>query len=191
MITIVEEETQLIDPDTDGDIRNDNGNLVDVDIIADEPSVLPWATFADNTLTRYEDYDEFRYPAVLKDAAFRTIWRGFENTLPIPTDKFIQDFMSTVVLVCGSLGSPRSINDLGSFLNCQIFQNLNVTLLYIGCEHQGDTESILRKLDNIANLTVCFIVLDPLTWRLKLLTKLLAPPKCNETVSSHRRYRHR
>lgn len=156
LLEIIESELAPVDPDIPGGARDEKGGLVDLDVISDDPRVVPWATYADWASARYNDYDNFRYPVALQECPHKAVWRGFEKFPESAVHDIILDFMDTISLVCGSFMVPTEVEHLGPYLGCgDVLRNLTQTLLFIGGNTQSSIDGAIGRLDNIFALMVC------------------------------------
>jgi hypothetical protein len=131
-------------------LRNESGALVDVFVVADEPVVVPWVTYADFQTTQHSDYDAFQYPVALSDYPHKAVWRQFEEVPEPEASTNLIKFMATLEQLCGSFMVPAEIDHSGSFLGCEkIARNLTGTLIFVGGSTEESVDGALRRLDNI------------------------------------------
>lgn len=150
---IVKNEIEMMDPDDyEGGLKDEHGNLIDVDITSDDPKVLPWASFTDKTLASYEEYDPWRYPVIMKGIPFKDVWNGLER-LPNPSNR-CQQVLVHAAQLSGSVEIADAMESLGKLFGCDIHNNMNQTLLYIGSQDKEYLGKVLSRLDNVVSRMV-------------------------------------
>ncbi|KPM41573.1 hypothetical protein AK830_g4992 [Neonectria ditissima] len=145
---ILEEETDLIDeeysdaPDVEGD---DIEPRADVDILPDEPQVIPWSLY------QYHKYGYFQkcedeFPEHIKNLPYKAVWRGLESfdTLTISSLLSNFDFLwARPDLVSG-------LQNVEELTKCRITHNLSGNLIYIGSGVDASCiAAAIRKLENL------------------------------------------
>lgn len=154
----IESETNLIDPDDlhiESEMRNNMGKLVDIEIITDNPHVVPWITYADANLTSLEEYDSSRYPEMMTSSPFKAVWRGIEQW-PKATASHL---LETAHLLCGNTYVPVAQDQIGEaigkLIDCNVLYNLEMNVLYISSEKSASTlTSAIKRLDNLIRAVV-------------------------------------
>lgn len=146
---ILQEETCLVDPDEEN-VKDEFGNLVDLEIMADEPSVLPWKTFNDKIPSGFlGEYERFVYPTVLESAPHKAVWRGLE---PYPW-LTLDDILDSGSLLAAKFSKPVNFDNFRRLVSCSIIQNMEMNTLYIGStEGKENVGNAVKKLDNIVEL---------------------------------------
>jgi hypothetical protein len=150
---IIEGDILMMDPDDHGEgLKDEYGNLIDIDIISDDNKVLPWATYTDKASTNLGEYDPWRFPAIMGSKPFKDVWRGLER-LQTPSKRY-QQLLIHAAELCGSVEMTYTAESLGKLFECDIQYNMKQTLLYIGSRDKEHLAGVLSRLDNIVSRMV-------------------------------------
>ncbi|KAF7544526.1 hypothetical protein G7Z17_g9878 [Cylindrodendrum hubeiense] len=148
----LEEETDLVDedqPEVVDTIGDDLNPRADVDIVVEDPQVIPWSLYQQNQRANAKDYDEYRFPTHLENLPFKTVWRGLESFDGLS----ISDLLSRFDFLWPNPVSTSGLQRLEEHVNCQIAHNMKGDLVYIGSDKAmeclGDA---VRKLENLLAL---------------------------------------
>ncbi|CAM1506705.1 Fc.00g063460.m01.CDS01 [Cosmosporella sp. VM-42] len=149
--SLLELETGLVDQDLDGDVEisvDDHHSLVDVEVLAEQPQVIPWSLYHGDESTAAFKYD-YRFPEAISLLSNKEVWRGLESveglTLPNLLSKF--SFLWSTNHPVEQLMKLEAVSD------CLITHNMRGDVVYLGSDSGVyAVENGLRKLWNLFGL---------------------------------------
>ncbi|KAK7426145.1 hypothetical protein QQZ08_007311 [Neonectria magnoliae] len=144
---LLEAETDVIYEDQDGNetsVENVEPR-VDIDLIADEPQVVPWSLYHCRNYAGACKYKD-QFPAQIKELPYRAVWRGLESI-----DKLtLTDLLAAYGFLWSYPGQESGLQLLEGEVNCQITHNLAGNLVYIGSDMNPECIAIaILKLENL------------------------------------------
>ncbi|CAG9971242.1 unnamed protein product, partial [Clonostachys byssicola] len=143
---IIEEETCPLDPDDDAEHEDEHGHSIDVEIIAEEPRVVPWGTYQFELESTRNEYTSYEYPEVLASTPHKGIWRAPEALRGVTVDSV----MGSASYLAAGFGETATLEEFAQLVNCEIYPNMTQNVLYIGsCESEEKVSSAIKRLDNI------------------------------------------
>ncbi|KAK7415506.1 hypothetical protein QQX98_005859 [Neonectria punicea] len=144
---LLEAETDVIYEDQDGDetLAEKVEPRADIDLIVDEPQVVPWSLYLHRKCAgscRYKD----QFPAQIKELPYRAVWRGLESI-----DKLtLTDLLAAYGFLWSYPGQESGLQKLEGEVNCQITHNLAGNLVYIGSDVNPECiATAILKLENL------------------------------------------
>lgn len=125
----------------------------DLQAIASNPRVVPWATYCDGKIDMTDDY---LYPDHLTKYRHKAVWRGLENTPEYGVDDLLMAaayFWNDTRSVFGDQDAA-DLEWFGKILCCEASPNLSHSTVYIAGDEIENVEKAVESLDNIAKAMV-------------------------------------
>ncbi|PNP53966.1 hypothetical protein THARTR1_05653 [Trichoderma harzianum] len=114
-----------------------------------EPLIVPWVVFKSIGNDIYQEFEEYRFPAILGQLPFKTVWRGLQNSTGVSIDTLLSVFSR----VSKSENAPNNVVEFAFHTNCEMSHNLRENLIYIGSWQSMDlVDRAVRRLQTILNL---------------------------------------
>ncbi|KAL7802867.1 hypothetical protein V8C43DRAFT_322874 [Trichoderma afarasin] len=114
-----------------------------------EPLIIPWVVFKSIGNDIYQDFEEYRFPTILGQLPFKTVWRGLQNSTGVSIDTLLSVFSR----VSKSENAPNNVVDFAFHTNCEMSHNLRENLIYIGSWQSMDlVDRAVQRLQTILNL---------------------------------------
>ncbi|UNI14691.1 hypothetical protein JDV02_001293 [Purpureocillium takamizusanense] len=150
LLAIVEEDTNLFDPEQRQHEDASQAAFVDVTILEDEPRILPWARLEGELDSGSRSFDAHQFPADIASLKHQTTWRGLEE----PGWDF-PAFFHTLETHWRHAGAPTCISDLEALIRCQVTHNMAGNLAYVGSDINQDTlDRAISTLDSLLHIAV-------------------------------------
>lgn len=135
----------------DTDVREGTFHPDVVSRETNEPLIIPWVVLKSLGSDIYQDFEEYRFPAILGQLPFKTVWRGLQNSTGVSIDTLLSVFSR----VSKSENAPNNVVDFAFHTNCEMSHNLRENLIYIGSWQSMDlVDRAVRRLQTILNLLV-------------------------------------
>ncbi|KAF5006544.1 hypothetical protein FDECE_7086 [Fusarium decemcellulare] len=147
---LLEEETGALDDDFNQDDADiEPGAQPDVEILTDNPHVIPWPLLSRSKDVDLEAYNDFRFPQHINQFQHKTVWKGLETSDGIT----IHHLLSKFSFLWTTPGSELTLEKFGELINCQMSHNLTGTQIYLGsdCDIQS-LEAVIQTLDTLLSL---------------------------------------
>ncbi|KAF3075483.1 hypothetical protein CFAM422_002370 [Trichoderma lentiforme] len=133
----------------DTDVREGTFHPDVVSRETNEPVIIPWVVLKSLGSDIYQDFEEYRFPAILGQLPFKTVWRGLQNSTGVSIDTLLSVFSR----VSKSENAPNNVVDFAFHTNCEMSHNLRENLIYIGSWQSMDlVDRAVRRLQTILNL---------------------------------------
>ncbi|KAL7960034.1 hypothetical protein V8C34DRAFT_322344 [Trichoderma compactum] len=138
-------EFNVVDPD----VREGTYHPDVVSKESNEPLIIPWVVFKSIGDDIYQEFEEHRFPAIMGEIPFKSVWRGLQSSTGVSIDTLLSVFSR----VSKSDNAPNNFVDFAFHNSCEMSHNLRENLLYIGSwQSMGLVDRAVRRLQTILNL---------------------------------------
>ncbi|KAF9771494.1 hypothetical protein IL306_010866 [Fusarium sp. DS 682] len=118
----------------------------DIEVLEEEPHIIPFPSLRTIPKDILDQYDEFRYPDSIKDLPYKAVW-----SVPESSGVSITQILSNYESLGSISPSGPSIDSLQALTNCALTHNLQGSLIYIGSDKSEQALlTVKQKLDNLA-----------------------------------------
>ena len=143
----------MVDQDLDEDVdisADEHHSRVDVEVLVEDPQVIPWSLYHDNEDTAAVKYG-YRFPDSIEFLADRDVWRGLESLEGLTLSKLLSKFN----FLGGAHDATEGLMKLEAASNCSITHNMAGNVVYVGSDSGAHcVNNALRKLWNLLGLWV-------------------------------------
>lgn len=148
---LLEDETCPVDDLSGGLVNIENGEepRADVEVVGDEPHIMPWSLYEERKSVGDANYNEFRFPEPTRELTFKTVWRGLEEFDGLTISSLLSRYNCLYPEIALSLAK------IAKSTQCEITYNMRGDLVYIG-SNQNSTclATATQKLGNLVDLYV-------------------------------------